>query len=136
MHPLSEGMTRVRNEILSLRQERERFLSGMRRETRDRKRNVCQMLAQFVNGFAEIAPRKADRTVFLSDLKEKVSDLQKKTREDLGGVREALASLGSGTPNAAVRINRKPESRNSRLVQGTPATEDEPGGTMPTRSES
>jgi hypothetical protein len=90
------------------------------------------MLAQFVNGFAEIAPRKADRTVFLSDLKEKVSDLQKKTREDLGGVREALASLGSSTPNAAVRINRKPESRNS----GTPATEDEPGGTMPTRSES
>jgi hypothetical protein len=92
------------------------------------------MLAQFVNGFAEIAPRKADRTVFLSDLKEKVSDLQKKTREDLGGVREALASLGSGTPNAAVGINRGPESRNSRVA--TPATEDEPGGTMPTRSES
>jgi hypothetical protein len=133
---LSEGMTRICDGIVTLRQERERLLSGVRRETRDRKRDVSQMLAQFLNDFVEIAPRRADRIVFLSDLKEKVSDLRKKTREDLGGVREALASLGSSTPNAAVQINRRPESRNSCLVRGTPATEDERGGTMPTCSES
>ena len=56
MNALAEGMTRVRDEILSLRQERERLLSGVRRETRERKRAVSRMLARVLAGLDRNRP--------------------------------------------------------------------------------
>ena len=69
MHAFSEGLIRVRDEILILRQKRERLLSGVRQETRDRKRDVCQMLAEFLKDATDMAQRRrSGRIVLLTAL--------------------------------------------------------------------
>lgn len=62
---LCKSLTRVHNEILVWREERERLLSGLQLETQDRRRAVFRMLARFANDLAEIArQRKSVRMVF------------------------------------------------------------------------
>ena len=65
MHAFSEGLIRVRDEILILRQKRERLLSGVRQETRDRKRDVCQMLAEFLKDATDMAQRRRSGRIVL-----------------------------------------------------------------------
>ena len=104
-------MTRVRDQIVSLRQERERLFSGVRRETRDRKLAVSQMLAEFLQELTEIARRRrAGRIGFMAGLRPTVHNLQQETREDLGGVREALAGLNSSPSSAAVGVRQNQEA--------------------------
>ncbi|MGA9642904.1 MAG: hypothetical protein WBQ72_16025 [Terriglobales bacterium] len=55
---VSKSLTRVRDEILVWRGERERLLSGLQRKTQDRRRVVLRMLAQFALDLAEIARRR------------------------------------------------------------------------------
>ena len=111
MGALSKGLTRVRDEILTLREKRERLLSGLQLHTADRKRVVSRMLARFSNDLVEIARRRRDiRRVALTGLKQTVLRLRQETRDSLGGVREAFWSLGSAAPSAAaarVRPNRQ-----------------------------
>ena len=107
MDALSKGLTRVRDEILAWREERERFLSGLQLETKDRRRAVFQMLARFARDLAEIARRRRDaRMVFLPDLKRTVFRLQQETRDNHGGVREAFFGLGSAAQSAAARVRQ------------------------------
>jgi hypothetical protein len=102
---LSKSLTRVRDEILTLREKRERLLSGLQLHTVDRKRVVSRMLARFSNDLVEIARRRRQvRMVVLTDLKQTVLRLRQETRESLGGAREAFWSLGSAAPSAAARV--------------------------------
>ena len=88
MDALSSALTRICDEILSLREERERFLSGLQLETTDRKRAVSRMLARFAKDLAEIARRRRDvRRFFLPDLKRTV--LRLRQRQDRQGATEA-----------------------------------------------
>jgi hypothetical protein len=107
---LAQGLTRVCDEILTWREQRERLLSGLERHTVDRKRVVSRMLARFSNDLAEIARRRRQvRMLVLTDLKQTVLRLRQETRDSLGSVREAFWSLGSAAPSAAapVRPNRQ-----------------------------
>lgn len=104
MGALSKALTRIRDEILSLREERERFLSGLQLEAKKRKRVVSRMLDRFSKDLAEIARRRRSvRMSFLPELKRTVLRLRQETRDSLGGVREAFSSLGSAVPSAAAR---------------------------------
>lgn len=106
MGALSKGLTRVRDEILTLREKRERLLSGLQLHTVDRKRVVSRMLARFSNDLVEIARRRRDiRMVALTGLKQTVLRLRQETRDSLGGVREVFSSLGSAVPSAAARTH-------------------------------
>ena len=119
MDALSKALTRIRDEILTLREERERLLSGLQLETKDRKRVVSRMLARFSKDLAEIARRRRDVGMFfLSDLKRTVLRLQPETRDSLGGVREAFSSLGSAAPGAAARVRQdRPAAAHSRCQE-------------------
>ena len=93
MDALSKGLTRIRDEILTLREERERLLSGLQLETKDRKRVVFRMLARFSKDLAEIARRRRDvRMVCMPALRRTVSWLQRETGDNLGGVRQAFSA--------------------------------------------
>jgi hypothetical protein len=119
---LCKGLTWIRDEILTLREERARFLSGLQLETKDRKRVVSGMLARFSKDLAEIARRRRNvRMVFLLDLKQTVFRLRQATRETLGGVREAFSSFGSTAPGSAARVPCP--------LPGAPALEIGRGGT-------
>ena len=129
MDALSKALTRIRDEILTLREERERLLSGLQLHTVDRKRVVSRMLARFSNDLAEIARRRRQvRMVILTDLKQTVLRLRQETRESLGGVREAFWSLGSAAPSAAARVAQTAR-RELSPRRGTPAMEHGQDGT-------
>jgi len=67
---LAKSLVRVRGEILAGREERERLLSGLQLQTRERRRAVFRMLARFANDLAEIAQRRRNlRMVLLPCLK-------------------------------------------------------------------
>jgi hypothetical protein len=104
---LSRALTGIRDEILALRAERQRFLYGLQLETKDRKRVVSRMLARFSENLSEIARRRRDVwMVFLPDLKQTVFRRRQETRDTLGGAREAFSSLGSTSPSAAARARQ------------------------------
>lgn len=93
---LSKSLTRVRDEILVWRGERERLLSGLQLTTLDRRRAVFQMLARFAMDLAEIARRRRNvRMVFLSGL----SLRRTAFRQDFPG-------LGSAAANGAARMRQ------------------------------
>jgi hypothetical protein len=78
---LSKNLTRVCDEILAWRGERERLLSGLQLETRERRRAVFRMLARFANELAEIARRRRDvRMVFLPGLRRTAFRFQQEIR--------------------------------------------------------
>ncbi len=139
MGALSEGLTRIRDGILTLREERERLLSGLHLETKDRKRVVSRMLARFSKELAEIARRRRDaRMVFLPDLKRTVFRLQQETRDNLGGVRKAFSSLGSTSPSPAARVRQNDQAATPAHCQEQPrwkTNEVDPGsGAVPART--
>lgn len=131
MNALSKGLTRIRDEILTWREERERLLSGLQLETKDRRRAVFQMLARFARDLAEIARRRKDaQMVFLPDLKRTVFRLRQETRDNLGGVREAFLGLGSTSPSAAARVRQNHQAATHAHCQEHPrwkTDEVEPG---------
>jgi hypothetical protein len=93
---LSKSLTRVRDEILAWRGERERLLSGLQLTTLDRRRAVLRMLARFAMDLAEIAQRRRSvRMVFLPGL----SPRRMAFRQDFPG-------LGSAAANGAARIRQ------------------------------
>jgi hypothetical protein len=107
----SEDLIRVRDEILVLRQKRERLLSGVRQQSRDRKREVRQMLAGFLEDATDMARRRrSGRIVLLTGLRQTVSNLRRETREDLSGARQVLSSLGSNMRVGGVRLRQDQEA--------------------------
>ena len=131
MGALSKAVTRVRDEILALRAERERFRCGLQLETKDRKRVVSGMLARFYKDLAEMAQRRRNvRLVFLLDLKRTVFRLRQETRDGVGRIREAFSSLGSAAPGSAARVRQNRQVASHVNCQDAPRVkpdEAEPG---------
>jgi hypothetical protein len=117
----SKGVTRICDEILSWREERERFLSGLQLETKDRKRVVFRMLARFSNDLAEIARRRRNvRMVFLLDLKQTAFRLRQETRDTLSVVRGAFSSFASTSPSAPARVRQNRQAATHARCQQPP----------------
>lgn len=96
MGALTHDLTRLRNEILALRSERQALIHDLERETGNRRADVSQMLAKFSKDFGAVARRtKADRLGSISDLKRTVSDVLTGVRADLCGIRQAWLDLGT-----------------------------------------
>ena len=96
MHLVADGLIRLRDEILALREGRCGFLADLEQETRDRKLDVSRTLAQFSKDFAATARgTKADRQFVLSGIKRAVSDLRRGVRADLGHVQQDFVNLKS-----------------------------------------
>ncbi|MGD0696773.1 MAG: hypothetical protein ABSB82_18305 [Terriglobia bacterium] len=96
MHSISDGVIRLRDEILALREGRCGFLADLEQETRDRRVEVSRTLAQFSKDFAAAARgTKADRQFMLSGIKRAVSDLRSGVRADLGHAQQAFVNLKS-----------------------------------------
>jgi hypothetical protein len=138
MHVLTNSLIRVRDEIRALRHAREEYLTGLERETRERRATVSQMLTRFSGDFTESARKtKAHRMAFLSNLKRTVSNFQRGVRADIGGVQQAFGELRSTLPGAArvaeigrgqgaeVRAHRQ-DGRRSAAVAAVEGQETEP----------
>ena len=102
MGVLTNDVTRLRNEILAWRSERQR-------EIGDRRADVSQMLADFSKALGAVARRtKAARLGFISDLKRTVSDFLTEFRTDLSGMRQAWLAVGATSPRAVEEFARQP----------------------------
>ena len=109
MGGMVEGLFRVRDEILRLRQEREVQLAGREEETRERRAAVSRMLARFSRDLAGAADQgRIRRMEFLTDLRGEVLRLLGGLEADCGGARQALVRLAGarGVPAARVPVRR------------------------------
>lgn len=119
MGVLTSGITRVRDEILALRQERGELLAGLEQEALDRRSAVSGMLAQFSKDLAEIARRtRESRLDFVAELRRMVSGLQREVRDELDGARQALVTLRMTPPNETGQSKTQVKQDSKRLVRG------------------
>jgi len=96
MGVLTRDLTRLRNEIVALRNARHALIHDLERETGDRRTDVSSMLADFSKGLSTVVRKaRTDCRGSLADLKRTVSDLRMGIRTDLGGIRETWLALGA-----------------------------------------
>lgn len=96
MGVLTEDLTRLRNEILALRDARQALINDLERETADRRTDISHMRTDFSKRLGAVAGRtKADRLGSIADLKRTVSDLRAGIRTDLSGLRHTWLALGA-----------------------------------------
>ena len=112
---LTDDMTRLRDEIVTLRGARNAF-------TTDTAHTVSQMRARFREAQADMASKtKAERTAFVAGLQAKVGELEEALRsshaEMAKELREALAaSKAAVTANEAARQGQATDDRAERLA--------------------
>jgi len=112
---LTDDMTRLRDEIVTLRGARNAF-------TTDTAHTVSQMRARFREAQADMASKtKAERSAFVAGLQAKVGELQEGLRsahaETAKELREALAaSKAAITANEAARQGQATDDRADRLA--------------------
>ena len=93
---LTEDMTRLCGDIVSMRKMRGDLMSQLQGETDGRRRLVTNLVAQFADSRAEMAKRTGnERMAFLNQLKRTVGAHQRDLRNDLAGARRAWAGKGS-----------------------------------------
>ena len=89
---LTDDMTRLCGEIVSLRKRRGELLDSLERESKARRASVSGMCEQFANARAEMGrSTKSDRLSFLRNLQHTVQMQQRAMQSDLAGVRRAWA---------------------------------------------
>lgn len=94
MNLVADGLVRLRDEILALREGRCGFLADLEQETKNRRVEVSRTLAQFSKDFAAVARgTKADRQFILSNIKRAVTVIRTGVRDDLGRVQQAFSDL-------------------------------------------
>lgn len=88
MAKLTEDMTRLCEEIQTLRANREGLKKGLAEATKARQVEVVKSCAAFADALARKAQRAHDsRMVFLNDLKHRVREHAREMRDDLAMVR-------------------------------------------------
>lgn len=93
---LTEDITRLCGDIVSMRAMRGALMSQLQRETDGRRREVSNLVVQMGNTRAEMAKRTGnERMAFLNQLKRTVGAQQRELRNDLAGARRAWAGKGS-----------------------------------------
>jgi hypothetical protein len=114
MGVLTEHLTQLRNEILTLRSARQGLAQALERETEERRAEVSQALADFSKNFASLAKRtKADRLVSFSDLKRAVNGLRTEVHTDLSSIRQAWRALSTPSRMAEEKLasQARPETK-------------------------
>ncbi|MCF8036102.1 MAG: DUF4332 domain-containing protein [Desulfobacteraceae bacterium] len=100
MGQLNEDMTRLREEIDALRNQRKTFIDDLRRGTGGLKQDVYEMQARFRKERAEEAGKtKNDLQAFVSEIKDFISELRdgvEEMREKLGNDHSAMAEKLKG----------------------------------------
>lgn len=93
---LTEDMTRLCSEILSMRKMRGDLMSQLQRGSAERRQIVSDLVVRFGNSRVEMAKRTGkERMAFLNQLKRTVGAHKRETRNDLAGARRAWAGKGS-----------------------------------------
>ena len=93
---LTDDMTRLCGEILSLRGLRGSLMKELRRDAKGRKRAVAELCAHVGSVRAAMANRtKSERLAFLNGVKRSVGAQRRELRNDLAGARRAWAGKGS-----------------------------------------
>ena len=89
---LTEDMTRLCNEIVTMRKARGSMMSGLRHDAKGLKQTVKKLCAHLGRTRTSMAKRtKNERTAFLNDLKRSVGAQLRDTRNDLAGARRVCA---------------------------------------------
>ncbi|MBZ5553932.1 MAG: hypothetical protein LAO21_14525 [Acidobacteriia bacterium] len=116
---LTEGLTRIHDEILALRQERGDLIGDLHQEATDRKSAVSQMLATFSKDLSETVRRnRKNRTDFMANLRETVSNLQQEVRLELGEAQQALATLRMSGPKGLEPSKARRNQETRTTLQG------------------
>jgi hypothetical protein len=90
---MTDDMTRLHDEILTLRKERGALMNDLLKEVKSRKKAVTHLCAHFGHVRAKMSKQaKQARGAFLNNLTRTVSALRKDMAEDLTGARKAWAS--------------------------------------------
>ena len=93
---LTEDMTRLCNEIVTMRKARGSMMSGLRHDAKGLKHTVKKLCAHLGRTRMTMAKRtKNERAAFLTDLKRSVGAQLRDTRNDLGGARGVWAGKGA-----------------------------------------
>jgi hypothetical protein len=107
MGQLTDDMTRLRGEMIALRDGREAFIGACEAFVKGLKDDVFAMRADFRSAHAQTAQEaRSGRQAFTSDVRETVAGLRKEFASDVLGAREALF----GRSHAA----RGPEEKKAR----------------------
>ena len=89
---LTEDISRLCEEILSLRKMRGNLMSEMQEQAQERKQSVADLCAQMGKARVTMAQQtKSERVAFLDSLKRSVGAHLRETRNDLAGARRAWA---------------------------------------------
>jgi KaiC/GvpD/RAD55 family RecA-like ATPase len=90
MGNLTDDMTRLCGEIVSLRNDREFLMAELASGARDLTDFVASMQADFCDARKKMAKKtKSERVAFVSGVKKKVMRMRKETNGDLAGARRA-----------------------------------------------
>jgi len=93
---LTDDMTRLCGEILTLRKMRGSLVNELARGTNERKEAVAELCAHIGSARTAMARRtKNERVVFLNGLKRSVGAQRRDMRNDLAGARRAWAGKSS-----------------------------------------
>jgi hypothetical protein len=122
MGVLTQDITRLRNEILALRNERRALVHDLERETRMRQTDVSQMLAQFSKDCGAAARRmKTCRLDSITDLQETVSGILTGVRSDLSGIRKAWMAMGSPRHRSVAKLEVQAGRKTAPHTKGRPS---------------
>ncbi|MBZ5513737.1 MAG: hypothetical protein LAN62_02635 [Acidobacteriia bacterium] len=109
MGVLTRDLTRLRNEILTSRNTRQRLIRDLAQETVERRAGISRMLIDISKGLGTVAGRtRADRLDSISDVKRAVSGLLTEVRTDLGGIREMWLALGTPSRRVVEGLKGRP----------------------------
>jgi hypothetical protein len=121
MGVLTQDITRLRNEILALRNERRTLVHDLERETRIRQTDVSQMLAQFSKDCGAVARRmKNCRLDSISDLQQTVSGILTGVRLDLTGIRKAWMAMGTPRRRNGAKLEVQAGRKTAPHAEGKP----------------
>jgi hypothetical protein len=93
---LTDEMTRLCGEILTMRGMRGNMMGELRRDAASRKKVMAEFSVHLNKTRSEMARKtKKERLAFFSQLKRTVGAQRRETRSDLAGARRAWAGSGS-----------------------------------------
>jgi hypothetical protein len=122
MGVLTRDLTRLRNEIVALRNARQALIHDLERETGDRRTGVSSMLADFSKGLSTVVRKtKTDCRGSIADLKRTVSDLRTGIRTDLSGIRHTWLALGTPPHRVTEELENHARLEARASAQGRPS---------------
>jgi len=93
---LTENMTRLCGDILTMRRMRGNMMNELQRDTQGRKQAVVELCTNLGNARTAMANQtKNERLAFMNNLKTSIGAQRRDMRNDLAGARRAWAGIGA-----------------------------------------